>query len=343
MNTLDTEGLASALDQAARLEGMSGAVSLDIDGDVVFARAYGFADRAHEIPNTTDTRFALASMSKGFTALAVASLVTDGVLRWDTPVRSILNHDLPLIDDAVTVEHLMTHTSGIGDYLDEEDDWDVDDYVLTVPVHELSATEAFLPMLDGHAQKSAPGETFSYNNGGFMVLALIAERASGRSFHELIDERVFTPAGLTRTGYLRLDELPGDCALGYLHEDPTSLRTNVLHLPVRGNGDGGAFSTTAELSQFWRAFADGRIVDAATRDLMITPRSFDESEDLRYGIGFYLDLDGPGVQLMGYDAGVSAWTRFDPGTRLTSTVISNTPEGAWKVIGAHNRFLAASA
>ena len=343
MSTLDTDGLASAVDQAASAEGMSGVVSLDVDGEVVFAKAYGFADRAHEIANTTDTRFALASASKGFTALAVASLITEGVLRWDTPVRSILNRDLPLIDDGVTVEHLMTHTSGIGDYLDEEADWDVADYVLTVPVHELSATEAFLPMLDGHAQKSAPGEKFSYNNGAFMVLALIAERASGRGFHDLVEERVFAPAGLARTSYLRLDEQPGDTAVGYLSEDPASLRTNVLHLPVRGNGDGGAFSTVAEISQFWRAFAEGRIVDAATRDLMIAPRSFDESEDLRYGIGFYLDLDGPGVQLTGFDAGVSSWTRFNPETRLTTTVISNTPEGVWKVVGAHNRFLAASA
>lgn len=341
MSSLDTSALAAALDDAARANNTSGVVSLDIDGEVVFTQAYGLADRAHEIANTVDTRFALASASKGFTALAVVSLIADGVLAWDTSARSILNTDLPLIDDGVTVEHLLTHTSGIGDYLDEEADWEVDDYVLTVPVHELSATEAFVPMLDAHAQKSAPGERFTYNNGGFMVLALIAERASGRGYHDLVTDRVLAPAGLERTGYLRLDELPGDVAVGYPSDDPSSLRTNVLHLPVRGNGDGGAFSTTAELSRFWRAFADGRIVDAAHRDEMIRPRSVDESENLRYGAGFYLDLDGPGVQLQGFDAGVSSWTRFDPETRLTSTVLSNSPEGVWKVAGAHTRFLEA--
>ena len=102
------------------------------------------ADRAHGIPNTVDTRFAMASGSKAFTAAAVWSLVDDGVLRLDTPVRGILNDDLPLIDDGVTIEHLLSHTSGIGDYLDEEADWEVDDYILTVPVHELADTEAFL-------------------------------------------------------------------------------------------------------------------------------------------------------------------------------------------------------
>ncbi|MET0734439.1 MAG: serine hydrolase domain-containing protein [Microbacterium sp.] len=324
--------LGAALDEAAREKGMSGIVSVDAGGDVVFAQAYGLADRAHGIPNTADTRFAVSSLSKGFTALAVMSLVEDGTLALDTPVRALLGGDLPLVDDGVTIEQLLAHTSGIGDYIDEEADWEVDDYVLTLPVHTLTGIEAFVPMLDGHEQKSAPGEAFSYNNGGFMLLGLVAERASGIAYHDLVQTRVLDRAGLERTGYLRLDELPGDAAIGYLYEEPDSLRTNVLHLPVRGSGDGGAFTTAAELSTFWHAFAEGRIVDAATRDAMTSPRNVAEEEDLRYGLGLYLDKDGPGLILMGYDAGVSAWTRFDPETGLCVSMLSNTSEGAWGVL-----------
>lgn len=335
MDPLDFDALAAALDERARADRMSGVVSIDADGDIVFARAYGLADRAHGIPNTTATRFGMASASKAFTALAVMSLVDDGTLQLDTPVRGILGDDLPLIDDGVSVEHLLSHTSGIGDYLDESADWEVDDYVLSVPVHQLAETEAFLTAIDGQSQKSSPGERFAYNNGGYIVLALIAERASGVPFHELVQARVLDPAGLAATGYPRLDELPGDAAVGYVYEEPDSLRSNVLHLPVRGNGDGGAFTTTADLSALWRALADGSVLSTASVAEMWRPRHFDEDEGLRYGLGFWLDADGPGVVLEGYDAGVSIRTRFDPSTRTTVSIVSNTSEGAWGVIDAY--------
>ena len=310
---------------------MSGVVSVDVDGESAFAAAYGMADRAHGIPNTVETRFGMASGCKAFTAAAVMSLVDDGALRLDTPVRGILNDDLPLIDDAVTIEHLLGHTSGIGDYLDEEGEWEVDDYILTVPVHELATTPAFLPAIDGFPQKFPPGERFSYCNGGYMVLAIVAERVSGMPFHDLIGTRVLSPAGLARTAYLRLDELPGDAAIGYLREDRESLRTNVLHLPVRGNGDGGAFTTAADMSRFWRALVDGAIVSPQSVTAMIEPRYRVDDEGMQYGRGVWHDLDGPGLMLVGYDAGVSFSTRFDPETRLAVTILSNTPEGVWSV------------
>jgi CubicO group peptidase (beta-lactamase class C family) len=96
-------------------------------------------------------------------------------------------------------------------------------------------------MLDGHPSKFPPDERFEYCNGGYVVLALIAERASGVPYHDLVLERVCGPAGMQETDFLRSDELPGGVALGYLHTQG-SQRTNVFHLPVRGNGDGGIYS-----------------------------------------------------------------------------------------------------
>ena len=98
---------------------------------------------------TVDTRCPIASGTKGVTALTVMRLVESGLLDLHTTARSILDADLPLVDDAVTVEHLLTHRSGIGDFLDEEQG-EVEDYVLTVPLHTLDTVEAWLPVLDGH-------------------------------------------------------------------------------------------------------------------------------------------------------------------------------------------------
>ncbi len=303
-----------------------GVASVSRGGEVLAERAAGRAHRAYRVAATTGTRFALASGSKGFTALTVASLVADGVLGWRTPARDLLGDDLPLITADVTIEHLATHTSGIGDYLDESVDVDPDDHLLTVPVHELATTEQYLAVLDGFPTAFPAGTRFAYNNGGYVVLALLIERAAGRPFHDLVRERVLAPAGLAATGYLRSDALPGDAATGYL----TDGRTNVLHLPVVGNGDGGAYSTAADLRTFWSAQFAGRIVAPEVVAELVRPRST-TPDGRRYGAGFWLRPAGSAVYLEGCDAGVSFRSVHDPATAVTCTVIANDADGAWPV------------
>jgi CubicO group peptidase (beta-lactamase class C family) len=319
---------APKVDALARETGFSGVVRVDRAAEVELAAAYGLADRAHGIANTLDTQFAIASGTKGLTALTVVSLVEQGLLELSTPTRSLLGGDLPLIDDAVTVEHLLAHRSGIGDYYDEEEDVDLSDYVMPVPVHELAATEQYLRVLDGHPAKFVPGERFSYCNSGYVVLALIAERAAGSPFHELVRQRVCEPAGMRDTEFLRSDELPGRAAVGYLASG--GARTNVFHLPVRGSGDGGIYSTVADFSAFWRAFLGRKIVSPDWVAEMLRPRS-EAPGGRRYGLGFWLASEGDAVILEGSDAGVSFRSVHVPSRKLTYTVVSNTTGGAWPI------------
>ena len=321
--------LEDAVDSMADRTGFSGVVCVDRSGSIELARAYGLADRGHEIPNTIDTRFAIASGTKGLTALAVVSLIEDGSLDLTTTARSILGADLPLIHDAVTIEHLLSHRSGIGDYLDEEAGHQITDYLMPVPVHELATTEQYLAVLGGHGTAFPPGERFAYCNGGYVVLALITERASGEPFHELVRRRVCGPAGMDDTEFLRSDELPGRAAFGYLTVDGS--RTNVFHLPVHGSGDGGIYSTTADVSALWSAFFAGRIVSMDWVTEMVRPRSVDPRDSSRYGFGFWLHASHDVVMLEGSDAGVSFRSAHDPGSTMTHTVISNTSEGAWPI------------
>ena len=90
------------------------------------------------------------------TAVAVVTLIEEGALDLSTTARSVLGADLPLIGDGVTIEHLLSHRSGIGDYLDEDAGHGVDDYVMPVPVQELATTEQYLAALDGHPRCSRP-------------------------------------------------------------------------------------------------------------------------------------------------------------------------------------------
>lgn len=319
-----------AVERAIDGTSFSGVVRIDRGGDVELARAYGLAHRGQEIPNTVDTRFATASGTKGLTAVTIASLAEDGLLELSTTARSVLRNDLPLIRDDVTVEHLLSHRSGIGDYLDENTGLDITDYLMPVPVHELATTEQYLAVLGGHDTKFSPGERFAYNNGAFVVLALIAERTSGVPFHELVRRRVCEPAGMVDTEYLRSDELPGRAALGYLMVDGT-WRTNVFHLPVRGSGDGGIYTTVADVSSFWSALFAGEIVPSDSVAELVRPRSEVPDESMRYGLGFWLHQTSDVVMLVGSDAGVSFWSAHDPGPNDTYTVISNTSDGAWPI------------
>jgi CubicO group peptidase (beta-lactamase class C family) len=324
------EALTDALDELAARTGFSGVVRVDRSDAIELNRAYGLADRAHEIPARAETRFAIASGTKGFTALTVMALIEDGTLALTTTARSVLGPDLPLIDDRVTIEHLLSHRSGIGDYFDETQTENITDYALKVPVHELATTEPYVTVLDGYETVFTPGERFAYCNGGYVVLALIAERTGGVPFHDLVRQRVCGPAGMRDTAFLRSDELPGDAAIGYLSADGP--RTNVFHLPVRGSGDGGIYSTIADLSAFWRSLYSGAIIPAERVVMMLEPRSFTDDGEKRYGLGFWLHATSDVVWLTGYDAGVSFCSTHDPTRVITHTVISNTSEGAWPIV-----------
>jgi CubicO group peptidase (beta-lactamase class C family) len=324
------DALEDSVEAMAESTGFSGVVRVDRAGSVEFAKAYGLADRGHQIPNTIDTQFAIASATKGLTALAVMGLIEDGSLELTTRARSVLGGDLPLIDDGVTIEHLLAHRSGIGDYLDEAAAGEITDYVMPGSMHELATTERFLPILDGYDTAFPPGERFAYCNGGFVVLALIAERVSGVPFHELVLGRVCEPAGMGDTEFLRSDELPGRAAFGYLALDGP--RTNVFHLPVRGNGDGGIYSTLADISSFWSALFAGLVVSKDRVAEMVRPHSDAPEHGKRYGLGFWLHASSDVVMLEGYDAGVSFRSAHDPASMTTYTVISNWSDGAWPLV-----------
>jgi CubicO group peptidase (beta-lactamase class C family) len=317
------------LDSLAAETSFAGVVRVDRGADLVVERAYGLAQRGERIPNTVDTRFGTASGAKGLTALTVVSLIEDGTLDLANRARTFLGEDLPLVDDDVTVEHPLAHRSGIGDYLDEDAPGEITDYVMPVPVHMLATTEDYIAVLDGYAPKFRAGEAFSYCNGGYVLLALIAERASGVLFHELVAERVCGPAGMDDSAFLRTDELPASTAVGYLAAD--GLRSNVLHLPVRGSGDGGLYSTVADTRALWKALFDGQIVSKNWIREMTRPRSDAPEHGRRYGLGFWLQATTDTVVLEGYDAGVSFRSLHDPGTDTTCTVISNWTDGAWPI------------
>ncbi len=323
-----TDVLARDLDEIAAETGFSGVVRVDRAGEPVVVRAYGLADRAHAIPNTPDTQFATASGTKGLTALVVMRLVEDGALSLETTARSVLGSDLPLIDERVTIEHLLAHRSGIGDYLDEELDLDFSDYLMPVPVQQLATTEAYLDVLDGHAQKFTPGERFAYCNGGFVVLALIAERVAATPFHDLVRDVVCVPAGMFDTAFLRSDELPGRAALGYTAGRRTGGGRTSSTCPSAAAATAASTRPPPTSLRSGAALFAGAIVQEETLADMLTARSAPADGDRGYGLGFWLPAGGRAVELHGFDTGVRFVTVHDSDRLLTWTLLANTDVSA---------------
>ncbi|WP_410666879.1 serine hydrolase domain-containing protein [Amycolatopsis sp. cmx-4-68] len=299
----------------------SGVVLVSRGDETLFAEASGYAHRAYGVENTVDTRFAIASGTKGFTALVVVGLVAEGRLELGTTAREVLGGDLPLIDDRVTVEHLLTHTSGIGDYCDDEDPPETPPGLVT--------SADYLAALDGFPQQFPPGERFHYHNGAFAVLALIAERVAGIPFADLVRTRVTEPADMTDTAFLRSDALPARTATGYLEDG----RTNVFSLPVVGFGDGGIYSSAPDFRKFWAALFAGRILPREWVDRMLRPHVDG------YGLGFWLPRPGV-VRLEGGDHGVTFVSIHQPSSGVTATLISNDHRGGGPRLRQLDEYLA---
>jgi CubicO group peptidase (beta-lactamase class C family) len=273
------------LSAALRAMDLSGIAVITGPGGIEFQECFGLADRASGVPVTPATRFGLASLTKMFTAVTVATLGVD----FAAPVVSLLPADRrpSTLRPDVTVHHLLTHTSGIADYAEEEGPDELDYGALWTdrPCYRMERPADFLPLFGDLPPYSAPGGEFHYSNAGYVLLGLVAEEVSGLSFVDAVAQQVFRPAGMAASGFFRLDEPVPDVAVGYL----PSGRSNVYSMPVVGGADGGAFATAADLDRFLRAYDDGSLL-GARRDAMLTPHvPVDAGLDMGYGAFLYGD------------------------------------------------------
>ena len=305
--------LESLLRDWERTRDLSGAVLVTHAGRAVLERCYGLADRAGGTPVTPRTRFGLASVTKLFTAVAVADQVVAGRLRFEDRVVDVLPtaRRPSTLRDEVTVHHLLTHTSGIADYAEEDDSLPtyVADYGALWqdrPSYRMLRPADFLPLFGDRPPYRAPGERWQYSNAGYVVLGLVVEEVTGRPYVDVVQERVFDRAGMSASGFFRLDEARPDVAVGYLPRASPEApwRTNVYSSPVVGGADGGAFSTTGDLDRFLRALDDGTLLGPA-RDTVLR-RHVDAWDGYASGYGVLHYPDGrwghgggdPGVEVL---------------------------------------------
>ena len=210
----------------------SGSIFVENREAVLADASYGYANRAEQLDNQAGTRYGIASGCKLFTAVAICQLVEEGKLSFDMSLQQCLDVEFPNFNERITIHHLLTHTSGVPDYFDEEAMDDFEELWIEQPMYHIRRLQDFLPLFQHRHMKFVPGERFHYNNAGFILLGLIVEKVSGLVFTDYVQTQIFQKAGMMDSGYFALDALPAKTALGYIECEDGTWKTNIYSLPV---------------------------------------------------------------------------------------------------------------
>ncbi|MEO3944595.1 serine hydrolase [Gorillibacterium sp. CAU 1737] len=329
--------LMTTIAQAAEASSFSGTVLVKRKSELLAETSYGYANRSDRLKPNQHTRYGIASGCKLFTAIAISQLVEQGKLTYDTKLTECLTVELPSFDEEITVHHLLTHTSGVPDYFDEDVMDDFEELWIERPMYHIRSLEAFLPLFQSLSMKFKPGERFHYNNAGYILLGLIVEQVSGRRFDEYVQTSIFDRAGMEDSGYFELDALPANTAIGYIDRKDGTWKTNVFSVPAKGGSDGGAFVTAPDMDNLWDALMQHRLLSEATTTQLLAPHAHEGGEDY-YGYGIWIKRDGDGAirkyHVMGYDPGVSFHSAYYPMDGRKVIVCSNQSSGAFAIMKA---------
>ena len=303
------------------------------NGKVLHESSAGSRSRAEKTKNTIHTRYGIASGCKIFTSIAICQLAEQGKLHADTKLYDILEIEAPLFDKTITVHQLLTHTSGVPDYFDEEVMDDFEELWADRPVYQMRTPASFLPLFQNQAMKFSPGARFHYNNAGYILLGLIIEKVSGLPFSEYIETNIFQKAGMDASGYFESDALPEETAVGYIEQEDGTWKTNVFSIPAKGGPDGGAYVTAPDMLKLWQALMTHQLLGKEMTEKLLKPAVQDKG-NVHYGYGVWMVTGPEGVVkyiLMGYDPGVNFRSVYYPETDLAIAVCSNHSDGAYEI------------
>ena len=318
--------LAAHASNLATADDFSGAVLLARNGTIEFEGAYGLADRRTGQPNTTSTKFSLASLSKMFTAVCILQLVEAGAISLQDTIGNYLP-DYPnrTASTRVTVEHLLMHTSGIGNYWEGLD---------ALEGERPDTHRDYLSLFADIPLEHEPGSAFSYSNGGYIVLGLIIEAVTGSSYYDHVRSAVFDRARMNDTGFPRLDETVPDRAIGYMRslEHPGEWEDCTERWEQRGSAAGGAMSTLADLHRFVVALNNHRLLGPEMTAVFLQGRS--ETPIGNYGYGV-IEQTLNGQRVLGHSGGhygVAVELMIFPDQDTTFIVLTNGDvDGYWGV------------
>jgi CubicO group peptidase (beta-lactamase class C family) len=308
-------------------------VGVAVDGDLIWARGFGWADRDARTPLGSASISRTGSISKSITALLMMRLVERGVIRLDDPVSRYLPEIRGLAQpragaSEVTFRHLASHTAGL-----------VREPALEgAAVGPIASWEAkVLASIPTTAFDSVPGARYQYSNIGFGILGLALSRAAGRPFMELVEQEIFTPLGMTGSTFVVGEDLMPRLAKGYQNSGDGRIDADTPAAEHAGRGykvpNGGVYSTVADLARFAGALSGVPGLDVISEKSLSemlrvqTP----ESPTNGYGLGLTIEVEEGGRRLASHGGSVAGYTAhlaFDPDARIAVVLLRNYASGA---------------
>lgn len=354
------ERLVAVDRQVAELAGrdeFSGVIRVERAGELLLESAHGLASRRWGVPVRTTTRFDIASVTKLFTATAVLQQVAAGRLALEDRIHDHVDLAGTAIPEAVTLRQLLTHTSGIADDADEEAGESYEELWRDRPNYCVTATRDFLPQFAHKQPRVEPGTDCRYCNVGYILLGLAVEKATGRSYRDVVRSDVFERAGMAGAGFFDMRRAEPDVAEGWepIRDDGdgedegpiTGWRLNIYSYPPIGSPDGGAHASAADLTRFLGAVGDGTLLPPDLAQAFVTPQVLHhrreeagpgETAEVHYAYGLEVQLTPEGEVRSYYKDGInvgsSAIVRHYPHQDVTLAVLSNSEDGAWDPINA---------
>jgi CubicO group peptidase (beta-lactamase class C family) len=321
----------------AAADRFAGVVLVAKNDKVIFEKAYGLADRSFGVPNTSDTRFNIGSIDKTFTAIAAARLVEQGKLSYEDPLSKFI--DFPDAETAgkIKLKHLLSHTSGLGDYITPAFDEirtslsSLDEY--------MKLTEKLKPM----KLSFEPGEGWGYSNLGMLLVGRIIEKVTGEDYYDHIQKVIFDKAGMSTATDLHLGEIKPNVATLYevsFPEGRLNWRNASYELPARSAPDGGSVATARDFAKFAAALRSGMLVKPETFALMAASKD-ELGTKGRYGFGIAnmnQRLGARGRDVIGHGGDTNgACASFgmvrDAAAPYTIVVLSNSFQGSCFPVG----------
>ncbi|HEY5096129.1 MAG TPA: serine hydrolase domain-containing protein [Candidatus Eremiobacteraceae bacterium] len=292
----------------------SGTVLVAKAGAPFFSRAYGSASVEYGVANTMQTRFNISSIGKLFTHVAIGQLLQQGKISESDTIGKWLPDYPNQAAKAVTIAQLVDMSSGIGDFFTPK--------FARTPPGEFRSLEDYLPAFATDPLAFPPGTGNLYSNGGYLVLGLIVQKASGENYYDYVARHIFAPAGMTHSGYPFADDVMRGRATGYSRPAPGEpAHTTIFVEPARGSSAGGAFSTAGDLLNFATALRSGGLLDPRWTKWMLPPGSsfgvaggtagwnafLDMESDTDYTVVVLANIDPPAAEDLGVE--IVRWTR----------------------------------
>ena len=311
------EAAKARIEDLVKQDRFSGAVLVTKNGKPILSGAYGMADREKKIPNSLDTKFRIGSMNKMFTATSVLQLVQAGKIKLSDPFgKYVTDYPNKDVSSKVSIEQLLTHTGGTGDIFGPQFDQHRKD---------LRTLQDYVNLYGTRGLEFTPGSRWAYSNYGFLLLGVVVERVSGKSYYDYVSEKVFAPAGMTSTASLSETESVPGRSVGYTAMGGSGLHPNTDTLPYRGTSAGGGYSTVEDLQHFASALLNHKLLSAEYTERLTTGKVETPSGG-KYAFGFFDEGGDSGVRHFGHGGGAPGMNgelQIYPQGGYVITVLSN--------------------